>query len=235
MAICHQANDYACLVLLSIDWDSYSACAEHVFDSPLWGTPDREHDRLERWRERTLKRGGVDWSALQADFPLHGDPRELLAYRGVPTFVAWSHAHAWNWLERFPGRDLANFDSHHDLYSSSGDPQRVRPGNWAGLALERGLLSSYACLYPAWHAGVRVAEGFDLERTWNEVRGGLAAEHHPLMVLQRGRQLPQPHEVESLLLVQSPSWTSPAHDGVFFELAGALEAVQLSAPLKRRF
>ncbi len=224
-------------MLLSIDWDFYSGCNEHVFDAPLWGTPDREHDRLNRWRERALKRDAraSGWHALEGDFPLHGDPRELLAYRGVPTFVAWSHAHAWDWLARFPGRDLVNFDSHHDLYSLSGDPQRVRPGNWAGLALARGVIGSYACLYPAWHAGVRVAEGFDLERTWDEVRAALAAEHHKLVVLQRARQLPQPYEVESLLLVQSPAWTSPAHDGVFFELMGALGAEPLSAPLKRSF
>ena len=224
-------------MLLSIDWDFYSGCNEHVFDGPLWGTPDREHDRLARWRERALKRDARanGWTTLAKDFPLHGDPHELLVYKGLPTFVAWSHAHAWDWLTRFPGRDVLNFDSHHDLYSASGDPERVRPGNWAGLALERGLVGRYTCAYPAWHADVRVAEGFDLERTWDEVRAGLSPALLPRVELGRNSPLPDSAHVESLLLVQSPAWTSPAHDGVFFELAGALEAVPLSPPLERRF
>lgn len=224
-------------MLLSVDWDYYSGSIEHVFDAPLWGTPDREFDRLERWHERARKRDeeANGWEALDKDFPLYGDPRELLAYGGIPTFAAWSHAHAWEWLERYSGREVLNFDSHHDLYSNSGDPEKVRPGNWAGLALSAGLISRYACVYPSWHGEVRVAEGHDLARTWKEVQANLASALWPRVTLSRAKRLPHPAEVESLLLVQSPSWTNPAHDGVFLELVQALSARELSAPHLRRW
>ena len=222
-------------MLLSIDWDHYSGAIEHVFDSPLWGTPDREDDRTHRWRERARQRDtrACGWHVLESEFPLYGDPSELLVFAGVPTFVAWSHAHAWTWLERYPQRDVVNFDSHHDLYSLSGDPERVRPGNWAGRALTLGLMRSYACIYPKWHADVRVTEGHDLDRTWSEVHARLPRDVCRRMTLQRARQLPKAHEVEAVLLVQSPSWTSPAHDGAFLEVVRALHATELSAPYAR--
>lgn len=222
-------------MLLSLDWDYYSGSAEHVFDAPLWGSPDREADRAARWRERALGRDpqARGWEVLARDFPLYGDPRELLVFQGRPTFVAWSHAHAWTWLERFPGRAVLNFDSHHDLYSLSGDAARVRPGNWAGLALASGRAARYACVYPAWHAQVRVAEGYDLSRTWGELEGKLARGLWPRLRLSRGEALPAPAEVEALLLVQSPAWTNPAHDELFFELARTLGAEALSAPILR--
>lgn len=220
-------------MLLSIDWDAYSACAEFVFDAPIWGTPDREHDRLEAWRERVRRRGGTGWGALEADFPLLGDPQALARYAGRPAFVAWSHAHAWAWLERFPGRAVLNLDSHHDLVSFSGDPTRLRPGNWAGLALAGGLVSRYTVRYPAWHAGLAVAEGFDLARTRAELDECLPAGILERVQLERADTLPPPEEVEAVLLVQSPAWTSPAHDADFLALALTLRAEELSAPLLR--
>ena len=222
-------------MLLSVDWDFYSGTLKHVFDAPLWGTPDREFDRLERWRERARKRDfqANGWEVLASDFPLFGNPRELLAYAGLPTFVAWSHAHAWEWLERYPNRDVLNFDSHHDLYSKSGDFARVRPGNWAGLALKRGLVLHYTCVYPSWHQEVRVSEGYDLERTWEEVRAHLDSQLWPRVTLSRASALPRPAEVESLLLVQSPAWTSPAHDEAFLDVGKELRAEEISAPHRR--
>lgn len=220
-------------MLLSIDWDAYSACAEFVFDAPIWGTPDREHDRLEAWCERVQRRGGAGWEALDADFPLLGDPQALARYAGRPAFVAWSHAHAWAWLERWPGREVLNLDSHHDLVSLSGDPARLRPGNWAGLALERGLISRYTVRYPGWHAGLAVAEGFDLARTGAELAPRLPAGVLARVSLERADTLPPPEAVEAVLLVQSPAWTSPAHDAAFLALARALRAEELSAALLR--
>lgn len=221
-------------MLLSVDWDFFSGTVEHTFDAPIWGSRDRDEDRVEAWRTRVRQRGGRDWTALDADFPLYGDPLDLARYAGRPTFVAWSHASAWEWLERFPGRDVLNVDSHHDLYSASGDPGRVRPGNWAGLALERGLAARYTCVYPAWHANVRVAEGFDLDRTREEIemaRPDLTAR----VTLKRGDAWPPFGEVEAVLLVQSPSWTNPAHDAVFLDLAARLDAAELTPPYRRAF
>ena len=119
---------------------------------------------------------------------------------------------------------MLNLDSHHDLYSQSGDPARWRPGNWAGLGLASGLISRYTARYPQWHAGLAVTEGFDLGRTLSEVRAALLPELLPRLRLERGPELPPADQVEALLLVQSPAWSSPAHDAAFFALATALNA-----------
>ncbi len=224
-------------MLLSIDWDAYSACRELVFDAPIWGSPDRAYDRLEAWQARALKRDpqAQGWAALEHDFPLVEGWARLRQYAGRPAFVAWSHAHAWTWLEQFPGRDVLNIDSHHDLYSASGDPARLRPGNWAGLGLAAGLIARYTASYPAWHAQVPVTEGYDLERTRNELRAQLSGADLRRVRLRRDSPLPPKHEVEALLLVQSPSWSSPAHDPAFVELAGAWGASALSEPCVRHW
>jgi hypothetical protein len=225
-------------MLLSIDWDAFSGTRELVFDAPIWGTPDREHDRQEAWRGRLHKRGGQDWAALEPDFPLYSGWEALRRYAGVPAFVAVSHADAWAWLQRFPGEDVLNLDSHHDLASLSGDPARVRPGNWAGLGLRADLIRRYTCRYPAWHAALPVAEGHDLERTRAEVAGLLPPELLPRVTLDRAPApeasgLPDPAQVRSLLLVQSPAWTSPGHDRAFLQLADVLNCAVLTPPLDR--
>lgn len=221
-------------MLLSIDWDAYSATRELVFDAPIWGTPDREYDRLEAWRARLRKRGGVaqeqatlDWNALEEDFPLLGDWQALLQFQGKPAWAALSHAAAYDWVSRFEPQDVLNIDSHHDLYSSSGDPARVRPGNWAGLALRSGRITSYVCQYPEWHADLRVAEGYDLERTRAELTSHLPPPLHERLQLRRSAALPDPEQVTALLLVQSPSWCSPAHDPAFLSLVEGLGAKRL--------
>ena len=216
-------------MLLSIDWDAYSGCAEHVFDAPIWGTPDREHDRLQAWQERARKRGG-GWEALAADFPLYPGWQALTRYMGLPAFVTLSHAAAEGWLRLYPGRTVLNIDSHHDLYSQSGDRARWRPGNWAGLGLASGLIGSYIVRYPAWHNLLLVAEGHDLGRTEGEIMASLNPELLPRLRLERGPELPPVAQVEALLLVQSPSWSSPAHDPAFFELARAFGATVLGEP-----
>ncbi|MDB5045073.1 MAG: arginase [Deinococcus sp.] len=236
-------------VLLSIDWDAYSGCAELVFDAPIWGTRDLPADRYEAWQARTLKRNGKaqDWSPLDADYPLHPGWEALERYAGCPAWVTLSHADAWEWLQdhaRQSGapNDVLNIDSHHDLASRSGDGTRVRPGNWAGLGLGGGLIRHYSCLYPAWHAALPVAEGFDLERTHAEVSGLLPPEVLPRLTLHRmahptGRW-PAPAEVSGVLLVQSPAWTNPAHDAAFWHLAGVLgergQGAQVRVPPLRR-
>ncbi|MGY2894143.1 arginase [Deinococcus sp. UYEF24] len=209
-------------MLLSIDWDAFSGPAEFVFDAPIWGTPDREYDRLEAWRVRAKKRGGTDWNALETDFPLYPGWEALTRYAGLPGHVTLSHASAEEWLALYPGREVLNIDSHHDLYSGSGDPARWRPGNWAGLGLTSGLISRYTARYPDWHAGLPVTEGFDLARTTEEVRAALAPDVLSRVSLERGPQLPPADQVEAVLLVQSPAWSSPAHDAAFFGLAAAL-------------
>ncbi|NTY01119.1 arginase [Deinococcus sp. JMULE3] len=224
-------------MLLSIDWDAFSGTRELVFDAPIWGTRDREEDRLDAWTARVLKRGGDAWTALEADFPLYPGWEALRAYAGVPAFVTLSHADAWTWLEQYPGLDVLNLDSHHDLGSRSGDPARVRPGNWAGLGLARGLIRTVTTLYPDWHADLPVAEGFDLDRTRGEIRDLLPPALLDRVTLtrqaRRGAALPDPACVTSVLLVQSPAWTNPAHDPAFLALAADLGAHTLVPPYPR--
>ncbi|AZI42851.1 arginase [Deinococcus psychrotolerans] len=224
-------------MLLSLDWDAYSGCRALVFDAPIWGTPDREHDRLAAWQARALKRDvqAREWDALEADFPLYPGWQDWAQYAGRPAWVCWSHAHAWPWLEQFPGREVLNIDSHHDLYSLSGDPGKLRPGNWAGLGLAADLISHYRVQYPAWHGEVPVAEGHDLERTLAELRPQLSQGLRGRLSLSRADTLPPKHEVEALLLVQSPSWSSPAHDAAFAALVKALDAKPISRPSVRNW
>lgn len=233
-------------MLLSIDWDAFSGTRELVFDAPVWGTRDLDADRYGAWVDRARRRGGAapergagpaDWAALDADFPLYPGWEALRAYAGVPAFVTLSHADAWTWLEQYPGLDVLNLDSHHDLASRSGDPARVRPGNWAGLGLARGLIRTVTTLYPDWHADLPVAEGFDLARTHTEIRDLLPPAVLDRVTLTRqgrpGDALPDPAQVTSLLLVQSPAWTNPAHDPALLALAAHLEAQVIAAPLPR--
>lgn len=234
-------------MLLTIDWDAFSGTRELVFDAPIWGTPDREYDRLEAWRARARKRGGEGWNGgggngnswdvLAQDFPLYPGWEDLQQYAGVPTWAALSHADAWAWLDLFPVQDLLNIDSHHDLGNLRGDPARVRPGNWAGLALQAGKIGRYVCQYPAWHADLPVAEGFDLARTGAEVAAWLPANLRERVRLSRADQevapWPPAREVTALLLVQSPAWTSPTHDLELLELARALNA-KIWTPLLTR-
>jgi hypothetical protein len=139
--------------LLSVDWDYFSGSLEHIFDSPLWGSPDLEFERCERWRERARARGGSSFEVLRQGFPLFGDPQALLRFVGIPTVAVSSHDAAYGLLESLNCSSVINLDSHHDLFSSSGDPGRVRPGNWAGLALEHGLIGfSYRVTLPSWTA-----------------------------------------------------------------------------------
>jgi arginase family enzyme len=146
-------------MLLSVDWDYFSGCVEHVFDAPIWGSRDTEFDRMEAWKHRAEKRAGD----LSADFPLLENWQALKQLAGLPAYATLGHADAYGLLKALRLSSVVNLDSHHDLYSQSGDPNRVRAGNWAGLALAHGLVQHYTCIYPNWHAQVRVAEGFDLE------------------------------------------------------------------------
>lgn len=226
-------------LLLSIDWDAFSGTRELVFDAPIWGTRDRAEDRVEAWRDRARRRDpqAPGWTALDADFPLHPGWEALERYAGIPAHVTLTHADAWAWLEGHPDADVLNVDSHHDLASLSGDPRRVRPGNWAGLGLRAGRIRRYTCLYPGWHAGLPVAEGFDLERTRGELEALLPPDVLARVTLARMAHpqggLPDPADVTALLLVQSPAWTNPAHDPAFLQLARTLEAVPLTPPLER--
>lgn len=227
-------------MILSIDWDAFSGCRPLVFDAPIWGTPDRPADRTERWRQRALRRDplATDWRALEGDFPLYPGWEGIEQYAGLPACVAWSHAHAWSWLERYPGRAVLNVDSHHDLYSGSGpsiggDPSQVRPGNWAGLGLRAGLIGRYTVQYPSWHTELAVAEGYDLARTEQEVAARVRTEQLSRIHLSRADKLPPPAATEAVLLVQSPAWSSPAHDPAFLALVAALSAEVISAPLLR--
>lgn len=220
-------------MLLSIDWDAYSGTRELVFDAPIWGTADRQADRLEAWQQRAARRGGQHWAALAQDFPLYDGWQHLTQYAGLPAFVTLSHADIWPWLQRWPGRNVLNIDSHHDLTSFSGDGTKLRPGNWAGLALGAGLVGGYECRYPLWHADLPVAEGYDLSRTESEIAPLLTTEQLQRVTLSRSAQLPKPTEVEAILLVQSPAWTNPAHDEQFWQLATHLAAQTLVPPLIR--
>ena len=225
------------MTLLSVDWDAFSGPRELVFDAPIWGTRDRAEDRMDAWRERARRRGGDTWAALDADFPLYVGWEALRRYAGVPAFVTLSHADAWAWLQQFPGSDVLNVDSHHDLTSFSGDGARLRPGNWAGLGLAAGLIRHYTCLYPWWHAALPVAEGHDLPRTWGEFGPRLAPELHGRVTLRRQAGpddgWPAPRDVTALLLVQSPAWTNPAHDAALKQTAQALAARPLNPLLER--
>lgn len=211
-----------------MDWDYFSGCREFVFDAPIWGSPDREFDRTEAWKIRAQKRGGD----LDSDFLLLEDWQVLLGLAGLPTYAALSHSSAYGLLEdlRLPG--VVNLDSHHDLYSQSGDPTRVRAGNWAGLALQHGLVQHYTCIYPSWHKQLPVAEGFDLTRTWAEIGNRFGQN-----VVRLERCAVEQIDFAGftgLLLVQSPAWTSPRHDWAFLELCSGLGAVVLEPPPIRR-
>lgn len=226
-------------MLLSVDWDAFSGTRELVFDAPVWGTRDREEDRLGAWRDRARRRDphAPGWTALDADFPLYSGWEALEGYAGLPAAVTLTHADAWTWLKAYPGQDVLNVDSHHDLASFSGDGTRVRPGNWAGLGLRAGRVSRYTCLYPDWHAALPVAEGFDLERTRRELAPLLPSRVLERVTLARmklpGAALPDPSLVTAVLLVQSPAWTNPAHDAAFGRLARTLRAAVLTPPLDR--
>lgn len=222
-------------MLLSIDWDYFVGMCEHVFDSPFWGTPDREFHRLERWRQLTLKRDPTarGFDVLCHDFPLLELSEILLQFKGIPVFSALSHESAWEWLEMFPAEsEVLNLDSHHDLYSQSGDENRVRPGNWAGLALEVGRISSYTCIYPNWHSDVRLTEGYDLERTRAEITQAWNPALLRAVNLMRG-SFPESLNPSSVLIVQSPSWTNPFYDSVLENILCKLEARAITPVLKR--
>lgn len=221
-------------MLLSIDWDAFSGTRELVFDAPIWGTPDREYDRLEGWRERARKRGGKSWDALAEDFPLYSGWQNLVQFAGIPTYACTSHVSAWEWLDLFPVQDVLNVDSHHDLGNRSGDPARVRPGNWAGLALRAGKIRHYTCQYPPWHAQLPVAEGYDLERTRAEIQPLLPAPMLDRVTLTRMGGWPEPASVEAILLVQSPAWTNPAHDQAFCSVIQQLTASHLGGEITYR-
>ncbi|MFN8509727.1 MAG: arginase [Deinococcaceae bacterium] len=229
--------------ILSIDWDFFCGSREHVFDSPLWGSLDRDYERSERWQALAQKRGGTSFCILEEDFPLFGNPEQLGALKGFPCHVMVSHEHALDILKRNPEPcELFNFDAHHDLFSLSGDPKQVRPGNWVGHALSQGLIAKYACFYPFWHQDVRVSEGYDLDRTWEEIDGRcdafsvelnrLSLEtfcwHNPLGIDRVG-----PAKSTEVFLVQSPAWSNPLYDGVFWKWVTYLEAQIQSEPLWR--
>ena len=219
-------------MLLSVDWDYFVGSADLIFDSPLWGTADTALERDAVWSARVVKRGGSSFEVLRDDFPLLISPKLLEGLAGVPCFACVTHSDAHGLLRKLEIRQVLNLDSHHDLYSSSGDLQRVRPGNWAGLALEHGLIDAYTCRYPAWHSDLRVAEGFDLERT----RAELPTKFSSLNVtLERGGQELSRSEIEAVLLIQSPAWTNPLFDPNFLELCEVMNAKFLEIPLERRF
>lgn len=216
-----------------MDWDAFSGTCELVFDAPIWGSRDREYDRLQAWHDRARKRGGDSWAALAEDFPLYPGWEGLFGYVGVPAWVALSHAEAWPWLEQFPVQDVLNIDSHHDLGSLSGDPARLRPGNWAGLALQAGKIRHYTCQYPTWHQDLPVAEGYDLDRTREELTPLLTPELLAQVSLTRSQVWPARSEVRAILIVQSPAWTNPAHDLALQTVCQRLGTRALSRPLQR--
>ena len=219
-------------MLLSVDWDYFVGSADLIFDSPLWGTTDTVLERGAAWSARVVKRGGSSFEVLREDFPLLVSPKPLEGLAGVPCFACVTHSVAYALLQRLEIRQVFNLDSHHDLFSSSGDFERVRPGNWAGLALERGVIDAYTCRYPAWHADLRVTEGFDLERTRAELL--LKFSSLNLSLERGGLELPR-SEIEAVLLVQSPAWTNPLFDSDFLELCAVLNAEFLEISLERVF
>ena len=219
-------------MLLSVDWDYFVGSADLIFDSPLWGTPDTVLERGTAWSARAIKRGGSSFEVLRDDFPLLVSPKPLEELAGTPCFACMTHSDAYELLQKLEIREVFNLDSHHDLYSSSGDPERVRPGNWAGLALERRLIDAYTCRYPPWHSDLRVTEGFDLPRTRAELPSKFAGLN---IILERGELELELTEVTAVLLVQSPAWTNPLFDPEFFALCAALNAEFLEPPLERKF
>lgn len=219
-------------MLLSVDWDYFVGSADLIFDSPLWGTADTVLERNAAWSARAIKRGGSSFEVLREDFPLLVSPKPLEVLAGVPCFACVTHSDAYGLLQGLGIKRVLNLDSHHDLYSSSGDPERVRPGNWAGLALERGVIDAYTCRYPTWHADLRVAEGFDLERTRSELPAKISSLN---LTLERGGLEFPKSEIEAVLLVQSPAWTNPLFDPDFLELCAVLKAEFLEIPLERAF
>jgi hypothetical protein len=219
-------------MLLSVDWDYFVGSAELVFDSPFWGSRDTDSDRVEAWVTRAQKRGGTCFEVLNRDFPLIGNPFALEKFSALPCHATLSHSDAYNFIRQLGVSSVINLDSHHDLFSLSGDPNRVRPGNWAGLALEHGLISSYTCMYPNWHEHVLVTEGYDLKRTLSE----LPARFSNFDInLKRGNDNLEIADVQALLLVQSPAWTNPFYDSVFLELCQKLNAEFITPPLERRY
>lgn len=208
-----------------MDWDYFSGCLEHVFDAPIWGTRDTHFDRLEAWQARAAKRNGK----LSQDFPLLENWQCLKQLVGTPSYATVSHEAAYGLLGRLHCSSVLNLDSHHDLYSQSGDPARVRAGNWAGLALEHGLITHYTCVYPPWHASVRVTEGFDLKRT----RAELGGRFETVQLERCAVDSLELHGITAVLLVQSPAWTSPEHDWALLEVVQALQAQMLEPLLNR--
>ena len=219
-------------MLLSIDWDYFVGSADLIFDSPLWGTADTVLERSAAWSARAMKRGGSSFEVLRDDFPLLVSPKPLEGLAGVLCFACVTHSDAYALLQRLEVKKVLNLDSHHDLFSSSGDPERVRPGNWAGLALENSLIDAYTCRYPVWHSDLRVSEGFDLERTRAELPIKLSSLN---VTLERGGLELSRSEIEAVLLIQSPAWTNPLFDRDFLELCEVLNAKFLEIPLERRF
>jgi hypothetical protein len=229
--------------LLSLDWDFFAGSGEHIFDSPLWGSPDLEFDRLERWRERAKTRGGTDFEVLRQDFPLFAKPRDWQflerLLEGIPAWAVTSHDAVYGLLEQSRCSQVINLDSHHDLFSSSGNPTRLRPGNWAGLALEHRLIESYSCVYPDWHKDVRVSEGFDLERTWCEIgqrswRDRVHLERSSA-TLESTCMSSLRDSLRAVVLVLSPAWSNPCFDAEYFALASALQAKIEPGLLTRAF
>lgn len=218
-------------MILSVDWDAFSGCREFVFDAPIWGSQDRAFDRWARWQQLADKRGG--WQALTEDFPLYDGWQALHQYAGVKAFITASHEDIWPVLANFAPCEVINIDSHHDLYSQSGQLDSLRPGNWAGQALQQGLISRYMCQYPAWHADLAVCEGYNLERTWQEIYEANIKTSD--ISLTRGFAWPDFSQIMALVLVQSPSWTNPSHDRQLAELAKILRAEVLQEPVRRLF
>jgi hypothetical protein len=76
-----------------------------------------------------------------------------------------------------------------------------------------------------------VAEGFDLNRTWQEIGGRFGQD--VLQLERQGIETVGLSGFTAILLVQSPAWTSPNHDAAFLELCNGLNARFLEPPLVR--
>jgi hypothetical protein len=238
-------------IIISLDWDFCSGCREHVFDAPIWGSRDDDVARTEAWKTRLAKRTN-DHGVFSHDFPLYDDAHSLIAWlqlnwvqSGIPCYAMLSHASLYTLLASLGTHNIYNIDSHHDLYSSSGDGQRLRPGNWAGLALRDGYIDTYACIYPPWHSSIPVGEGFDLARTQQELEQHNSNPNTKL-TLPLSRITLQRQSLESVLnavsntdvaaiaLIQSPAWCNPDHDVVFWGLVQRLRATIIDTPAPRR-